>query len=309
MMFIKRLAKIAGIDVAYIKELSNRATYLYRSFDLKSGRTVHAPSTELKGLQILINKTLFDRFPVHNSSTAYSIGCSSYKNALAHVGNFEFTTRIDFKKFFTSITGDDINKYLTAVKDKYKLTSEDIVCIVKLVTRNNKLTIGSPTSPKISNALCYYLDDKISSFAAEREIVYTRYSDDLCFSYNDLNKKAEILQFVKLSLLNIPYPSEVKINYDKLLTRKHNNGRKVTGLIVNGNDSCNVGLGKKKVKYYNSMMRHYFIKHDSRYTHEMIVGHLNYIKQADIKYFEALVLNHGGDLLKLLTSKLPSPKG
>jgi len=300
-MYLKKLSIASNVDIAYIKQLADMANYLYRTFELGTGRKIHAPSAELKGLQILICKTLFDKLPVHSCSAAYNKGCSSFLNAKLHSGNYEYTTRIDFRKFFPSITGDDVLNYLASIRNEFRLTHEDIYYIKLLVCRNNRLTIGAPTSPKISNAICYHLDDKLSVFSAEREIIYTRYADDLCFSYNGQSKKSEILSYVKLATKQLDYPANLIINYNKLVTRKSDNGRRVTGLIANNTDN-KVALGKKKYKYYNSMMHHYFVKSDSTFSPDEIKGHINHIKQSDKQYFELLVLKYGASMIKLLTN-------
>ena len=258
-MYLKKLSIASNVDITYIKQLADMANHLYRTFEIGTGRKIHAPSAELKGLQILMCKTLFDKLPIHSCSAAYNIGCSSFLNAKLHSGNYEYTTRIDFRRFFPSITGDDVLNYLVSIRREFKLTDEDLYYIKLLVCRNNKLTIGAPTSPKISNAVCYNLDDKLSIFSAEREIIYTRYADDLCFSYNGQSKKSEIIAYVRLATNNLDYPANLIINYDKLVTRKSANGRRVTGLIANNTDN-KVALGKKKYKYYNSMMPEFILQ-------------------------------------------------
>ena len=42
---------------------------------------------------------------------------------------------------------------------------------------------GAPTSPAITNALCLKLDKRVSAMAKRLGFTYTRYADDLTFSW------------------------------------------------------------------------------------------------------------------------------
>ena len=51
-----------------------------------------------------------------------------------------------------------------------------------LVFRDGRLTIGAPTSPAVSNALCFDLDAALHGLSFGHGVMYTRYADDLFFS-------------------------------------------------------------------------------------------------------------------------------
>jgi RNA-directed DNA polymerase len=51
-----------------------------------------------------------------------------------------------------------------------------------LTTYEGKLPIGAPTSPVISNFICYQLDSDLIDFCGENHLTFTRYADDLTFS-------------------------------------------------------------------------------------------------------------------------------
>ncbi|MBR7437195.1 reverse transcriptase domain-containing protein, partial [Klebsiella pneumoniae] len=45
-----------------------------------------------------------------------------------------------------------------------------------------RLSIGAPSSPKISNVVMYFFDEKMTKKCAALGITYSRYADDLTFS-------------------------------------------------------------------------------------------------------------------------------
>ena len=131
---------------------------------------------------------------------------SNVTNAIKHIG-FDYTASFDLKNFFDTITIDSVKKY---INDDNILKS----CFV-----NGRLPQGFSTSPIISNIAMIDFDEEIliNIHKLTTDIVYTRYADDLTFSFNDKNFFGLIRNIV----------SEVTHKY---------------GLIVN----------KKKTKFFNS---------------------------------------------------------
>jgi len=298
-MLLELISEIAKIDVRYVDKLASRSSFLYRSFK-QSGRKkrlIHSPSSELKALQIILNEVFLKKLPVHKNSTAYSNGCSCYLNAKRHSSNFNYTIRIDFKNFFNSINQKDIKLYIEEEKSFNSFNEKDKELFIQLVTRKGVLPIGAPTSPILANTICFKLDEDLSAYAAERSFIYTRYSDDLCFSFNRKEDGKSITAFVKKTIVACNMPMNLKINWKKTVQRRETNGRKVTGLIVS---SKKIGLGKARRKFYRSMMYHFFIKNNSDYTEGQLLGHLSYIKAVDKDFFEDLVMIYGTTILKFM---------
>jgi len=60
---------------------------------------------------------------------------------------------------------------------------EDLALVLaKVVTCKNRLPIGAPTSPVLSNMICFELDHQLDKLAREHGWAYTRYADDITFS-------------------------------------------------------------------------------------------------------------------------------
>jgi RNA-directed DNA polymerase len=161
-------------------------------------RQIEAPEKKLKLLQQKLNYVLqmvyhemkpgcvhgfIPRF--HKDSEANSI----VTNANAHIGK-RFVLNLDLADFFHSI---DIWRVKQIFMSYPFYFSNDLASYIALLTTNNeRLPMGAPTSPVISNLACFLLDRKLQSFCSEYALIYTRYADDLSFSSNSEISRAQI---------------------------------------------------------------------------------------------------------------------
>ena len=89
---------------------------------------------------------------------------------------------------------------------------------------------GAPTSPTLTNILCYPLDKKLNGLAKRFGATYSRYADDITFSSNKSIFKNEV--FLK-ELERIVKSQKLTINEKKTRLQKKEYRQEVTGLIVN----------------------------------------------------------------------------
>lgn len=199
----------------------------------KSGglRTIYVPNEEEK--QNLRNKLPLlhslqqqhcDQKIVHG----FSIGHNIVTNAMQHVGK-QYTTCFDIKDFFDSVTQV---KFFERIQLDYMKENEEVYDCMFV---NGAARQGLPTSPLIANITASTLDSNIKKFidTFNDEIVYTRYADDLIFSYNNIEFKKElstfIPHFIKLS--------GFEINPQKTRTMSAKKGRRIiTGIAVGDKD-------------------------------------------------------------------------
>lgn len=140
---------------------------------------------------------------------------SPITNALAHVGH-QYTTCFDLKDFFDSVTETHL---------KGKLTKEEL----SLVLVDGAARQGLPTSPAVSNIAAGAMDKAILGLNDKLQFVYTRYADDLTFSYDDINVKQLLLQEIPKIVRRCGF----KINESKTRTMSAKNGRRIiTGIAV-----------------------------------------------------------------------------
>jgi len=154
---------------------------MYTKFALGGGHTktrwISAPDPRLKHLQrqiaVLLNGLYRVRHPVHG----FVAGKSVKTNAAAHLGK-RYILNLDLKDFFPTITATRVEGLLVALGVDGRVA--DI--IARLCTNDGCLPQGAPTSPVLSNMICFKLDKALMVLAKSSRCIYTRYADDITFS-------------------------------------------------------------------------------------------------------------------------------
>jgi S1-C subfamily serine protease len=154
---------------------------MYRQFVISNVngkvRTISAPNKRLLFLQrqitYLLNKLYRVRNPVHGFVSKKSVKT----NAEAHLRKC-FVINLDLLDFFPSIT----EKRVRGVLASLNIDSRVSAIIARLSCFNSHLPQGAPTSPILSNMICFRLDKQLLALAKENRCIYTRYADDITFS-------------------------------------------------------------------------------------------------------------------------------
>ncbi len=152
-------------------------------------RVLHAPRPELKRLQSAILKQLLAPLEVHAAAHGFVRGRSTVTNAKPHVGA-RVVMKMDLVDFFPTIhfgrvvglfqhygAGEQAAKVLAAIVT-YRPQLPD-----GRVAWPSALPQGAPTSPALSNLVCRRLDARLAALAERFGALYTRYADDLTFSF------------------------------------------------------------------------------------------------------------------------------
>ncbi|WP_411970672.1 reverse transcriptase domain-containing protein [Mesorhizobium sp. CA14] len=107
------------------------------------------------------------------------------------------------------------------------------------------LSIGAPTSPKVSNILLYDFDAAMSEKANSLGISYTRYADDITISGN---RSDEILLLEKEAKSIIRRMAHPKLTFNDAKRGIYARGRRqmVTGLIVTPQAVVSIGRERKR---------------------------------------------------------------
>lgn len=150
-------------------------------------------------------------------------------NAQCHIG-FDYTINFDLEDFFDTVK-------LQMVKD---LVTQDVLnkCFIDLAPRQ-----GLPTSPLVANIAALKLDRAILRFFNKRnlDIVYTRYADDLSFSYTQEenekfsreNDQKSLHEFLISNIPNIISKNGFRSNKRKIHFQSSKFGRRnITGVKV-----------------------------------------------------------------------------
>lgn len=154
---------------------------MYKQFNIAKGsgklREITAPDDRLKFLQRKLAPLLNQLYRVRNPVHGFVPNRSVKTNAEAH-GNRYFVLNLDLKDFFPSITENRIRGLLRSLGVEPRVS--DIV--TRLCSFAGHLPQGAPTSPVLSNMICFRLDTELLRIAKQSRAIYTRYADDITFS-------------------------------------------------------------------------------------------------------------------------------
>jgi hypothetical protein len=102
---------------------------------------------------------------------------------------------------------------------------------------------GAPTSPAISNIVCFEMDNVLAGFAKRNDAVYTRYADDLAFSSGTNKKLNRTVPIIEELVTKYGFT----VNKNKIRVNRQSPYRRmsVTGLVVN--DKVSYGRGRYRI--------------------------------------------------------------
>ncbi len=213
------LNKLRAVEIAY-------RTFLIRK---RGGgdREINAPFDELKRIQRLIHRRILGRLRAHEAATAFEAGRSIVDNAVPHVGA-AVIIRLDLVDFFPSIKQDRVARMFRRCgwgRGAARL-------LAALCSRNGVLPQGAPTSPRLSNLVNIYLDDRLQSLATSYGATYTRYADDITFSLpaDDGRKVRALMRVARRVIRSEGYAIHHR---KKVSIRRAHQRQMVTGLVVN----------------------------------------------------------------------------
>lgn len=266
-------------------------------------REILAPNNFLKNIQqklaLVLNK-IFDEINIRSTQVCYSYRKDSenkfgfHENAKLHV-NSKLVINIDLKDFFTNITFSRIVGYFH--KNKNLKINYDVAIIIAQIacykdpfSNKSYLPQGSPCSPMISNFIGTILDNRLFKLANKKIFIYSRYSDDLTFSFttnsfpNDIVKKVDSNWVLGKTLRNTIDLCQFQINEEKIVIRDKYERQQVTGLTVNKKANINVNYYKSTRamidKYCKTGLYHRSKYHSVgiEFSEESLIGIANHIK-------------------------------
>ncbi len=224
---VQELARRLDVPAQELLHLEPR----YRHFRIPKRRgghrTIHEPAPELKRIQRRIYKRLLARLRCHEAATGFRPGRSIVHNALPHAGK-AVVVRMDLREFFPSTRAERVYQYFRFLGWNRRTSK----LLTELCTHRGGLPQGAPTSPALSNLVNYQLDARLDALARRLGATYTRYADDLTFSFAEDDPVAirYLVRRTKTILAEYGY----RFNQRKKLAvcRRHQQQR-VTGLVVN----------------------------------------------------------------------------
>lgn len=189
----------------------------------KNLRYLNEPSPILKSIQKRILKNVLEEKMISKCAYAYKKGLSTILNAKSHVG-CKVILKLDIENFFDNI---NFYKVYNSCFNENLYPKKLGMLLTNLCVYNGKLPQGSPTSGYISNIVLRNFDCNIDAYCKDKNINYTRYSDDMTFSGDfDIRK---LIKFVNELL----YKEGFRLNKSKIKVVLNTTRQQVTGIVVN----------------------------------------------------------------------------
>lgn len=252
-MLLELISEELLLPKEFINGVAASASHRYQRY-IVVGRTgrkkiVHHPSRQLKAIQRWLLRRIIHNLPVHDAAMAYEKGRGICKNSELHRES-RFLLRMDFKEFFPSLTIGDVRMTLERAKNASRLDPSwgdaDTSLFTNLVCRNQRLTIGAPTSPNLANAICFELDEKLALLTAQFGITYTRYADDLFFSTQRPNLLKNVEAQVQKIVQGIKHPENIQLNHQKTRHSSTRGRRVITGVVLTPDRRLSLGRDIKR---------------------------------------------------------------
>jgi len=146
---------------------------------------------------------------------------------------------MDLQDFFPSITENRV----IGVIESFGIARRVAAIVARLCCHNAQLPQGAPTSPVLSNMICFRLDKELLAFAKSTRCIYTRYADDITLSSRQplavlfegsVQPSGRFLpDLLAPALRNIVRNNGFVINPNKAYFADRHARRTVTGLKIN----------------------------------------------------------------------------
>jgi hypothetical protein len=224
---VDELARRLGVGEAELRAIVPR----YRSFTVnkRSGgqRRIEEPAADLKRVQRLILRRLLRRLRAHPAAHGFERGRSIVTAALPHARR-AVVLRMDVQDFFLSTKAERVEAYFR----RTGWGAEAAGLLTQLCTSRGGLPQGAPTSPRLSNLVNFRLDARLASLARKHGAAYTRYADDMTFSFpsDEHETYVNVIQTTKKALREAGYRLHTE---RKLRVLRPHMRQTVAGLVVN----------------------------------------------------------------------------
>ena len=265
---ITDLALAIGVTPRLVTSLLHATHKYYRQFNIgKRGggeRTISAPRTFLKVNQYWILDYLLYPLIIHPICHSYQRGKSIVTNASPHI-NSEYVANIDISDFFGSIN----TKMTMDLLRKNGFGEQLSKTIARLVSLNNGLPQGAPTSPILSNAYLYSFDEIAAQVSTDTGLNITRYADDITISGKNKDLITNVITYLTQELS----AKGLKLNTKKTRIASRGGQQRVTGIVVNEK-----ALPPRKLRRRVRAMFYHANKHPEEHIEKLNIlrGYLSY---------------------------------
>lgn len=245
-------------------------------------RTIHAPAPPLKWLQRYILRMILT--PAMDLLSTAPHGCvpgrSVVTNAAPHVGA-NLKIHMDLTDFFPTVT---VQRVYGLFEKSFHYEKALAWMLANLCSYNGKLPQGAPTSPMIANIIARGLDRAMIGLASGSGAYYTRYVDDLTFSFRRWVGADELYHFIGEVARRVDVNGFI-VNDAKTSVFSSRARMSVTGVVVNSKAS----LSREYRANLRASLHRKSLEDPGADPIEVIRGKLAYLKMVNQKQAAALM--------------------
>lgn len=288
----------------------------YYRFDIpkKSGgmRHIAAPKTQLKMAQRQILEQILQNLKISDMAHGFIKSRSVLTSAKTHNTSPDLLINIDLENFFPTITFERVrglyqslgySGYIASLLAMICTYCERMPVEIKGETKYVKtservLPQGSPASPMITNIICHRMDKRINGLCKKLGLTYTRYADDMSFSYIGDTENIAIGSFLN-SIAKIIEEEGFHIKKEKTHILRKNNRQYITGIVINNDE---IGVPRKWVKIlrasiYNAKQLKNSGNSVPLTTKQEILGKIAWLKSVNESRYQKII-QQGTELFK-----------
>jgi RNA-directed DNA polymerase len=232
---VSTLAQLCKCDATQLTLVALHPKYKqYYVPKAKGGmRLIEDPEKGLKKVQSALNDYLQAWYYMVRPACAHGFSIATGKddvprgiksNATVHV-QAAYLLNIDLLDFFHQVTAHVLSKTCAVYLPKIKKEIQQK--IIQLCCYKDRLPMGAPTSPVLSNLACLDMDEALMSLCRNAGITYTRYADDLSFS-----AAQPIDAAMQVIICDTIMQQGFSINYNKVKYYGPADEKIVTGLVL-----------------------------------------------------------------------------
>lgn len=255
--------------LAYHRDVTLTDHYHRYTIPKRSGgeRNIAAPKPLLKSVQKKILEKILEKINISEEAHGFRKGRSVVSGAEVHSKQPELLINIDIENFFPTVTFERVrglfksfgySGYIASLLAMLCTYCERMPIEIKGQTKYVKtseriLPQGSPASPMITNIICRKLDSKLRELAELYQFTYSRYADDMSFSFKESLEQKQIGKILYEIECRVKEEG-FEINREKTHYLKKNNRQCITGIVINNEEIGvpKVWLKKMRAAIYNA---------------------------------------------------------
>ena len=238
---------------------------------------LYKASKDLRIIHTKINNRIFKKLRFPDVVHGFLPERSTITAAKQHVKK-NWVISFDIHNFFPSVKSDYVYDSLV---NYYGFGKEAAWLIARLVAYKSGLPQGAVTSPMASNVAFAPIDERINELCKQYGITYTRYADDLTFSFNNESNKDIVLNEIAKIIEEAGY----KLNHRKTKVYGPENIHYVLGFVVNNK----VNVFQEKRRRLEAAIHNFVVKKEipQEYANNpmkykrVLMGKANYILNAN----------------------------